>query len=351
MTKLETFAAKAEEKAAAERREIQALNAKVKNLTTERDRLLRQLGVIESLGSGKAKPPNWLSPKSPAKAHRATLCLLLTDTHFDETVDPGEMHGINAYNREIAELRLERCFRSTVKLARHYLAGVQYDGVSLFLGGDIFSGNIHEELARTNVSTLFEGLLHWLGPMAAGIEMLKREFGRVHVSGVPGNHGRMTRKPIMKQRAADNLDWLFYHLLEREFRNDDRVTWDIPTAHGVHVKVYETRYYMEHGDNFSGGSGISGALAPLMLGTHRTGKLYNAAGMPYDWMVLGHWHTEMFHKGLIVGPTLKGLDEYAMNKLKATPEPPAQLLWITTPENGIGWRTQVLVGDRKAEGW
>lgn len=336
----------------ATRHENTALKAQLKTVATERDKLLRQLGVLEQIESAtRPATPRWLVPPAPAKGHRATLCLLLTDTHFDEVVNPAEVHEINAYNRHIAELRLERCFRSTVKLARHYLAGVQYDGVVLLLGGDIFSGNIHEELQRTNADTLFGSLMHWLGPMQAGIELLAREFGRVHVAGVPGNHGRMTRKPIMKQRAADNLDWLFYRLMARDMRNDSRVTWSIPFTPSVHVQVYDTRYYMEHGDNFKGGTGISGALAPLMLGKHRTSLQQTRAGKPYDWMVLGHWHQEIFHKGLIVGPSLKGYDEYAQNELKAPPDPPAQLLWITTPERGVGWRTQVDVQDRKAEGW
>ena len=335
------------------RKETQGLQARIRLLTAERDKLGSQLGLIESLDEARPQVPRWLAPKAPAKGNRATLCLLLTDTHFDEVVDPAEIHGINAYNREIAEMRLERCFRSVVKLARHYLAGVQYDGVCLMLGGDIFSGNIHEELQRTNADTLFGSLIYWLGPMRAGIELLAKEFGRVHVSGVPGNHGRMTRKPIMKQRAADNLDWLFYRLLQRDMRQDDRITWAIPYAPSVHVKVYSTAYFMEHGDNFQGGSGISGALAPLMLGTHRTGKQQTAAGMPYDYLVLGHWHQHIFlaEQGLIVGSTLKGFDEFAQNRIKAVPAPASQALWITTPEHGIGWSTRVLVQNRKAEGW
>lgn len=353
MTALEAARADAEATAAA-RREEQSARARVRLLEVERDKLRAQLSLIEAIEAApRRRPPKWLSPKAPAKGHRATLCLLVTDTHFDEVVAPEEIHGINAYNRDIGEMRLERCFSGTVKLARHYLAGVQYDGVVLFLGGDIFSGNIHEELARTNADTLFGSLLHWIGPMRAGIELLVREFGRVHVAGVPGNHGRMTRKPIMKQRAADNLDWLFYRLLQREFARDDRVTWALSAAPSTHVSVYGTRYYMEHGDNFSGGSGISGALAPLMLGTHRAGKQQQAAGMPYDYMILGHWHQSIFlaEHGLIVGASLKGYDEYANIKLKAPPHPPSQSLWITTPEHGIGWSTRVLVQDRKAEGW
>lgn len=332
---------------------VRSLEASVRLLTRERDRLRAQLSLIESVEAHKApKPPRWLTPKSPAKGHRATLCLLLTDTHFDEEIDPAQIDGLNAYNREIAELRLERWALGSVKLARHFLAGVKYEGVCLMLGGDIFSGNIHEELARTNADTLFGSLLHWLDPMRAAIELLAREFGKVHVVGVPGNHGRMSRKPIAKQRAADNLDWLLYRLLAREMAQDSRVTWDVPPAADAHVQVYGVRYLLTHGDQFRGGSGISGALAPLLLGAHRKTRRQAVAGKPYDYMVIGHWHSQMMlpSKGLLAGGSLKGYDEYAYVS-NFEPELPQQPLWITTPERGITFSSPVLVQDRRSEGW
>ncbi len=336
---------------AKEREETKALRAALRHASSERDRLRAQLDVIEHLEARKAPAtPTWLTPKAPAKGHRATLNLLLTDTHFDEVVDPAEIDGLNAYNREIAEQRLERWAQGAVKLAKHYLSGVKYDGVCLMLGGDIFSGNIHEELARTNEDTLFGSLLHWLDPMRAALELLALEFGRVHVAGTPGNHGRMTRKPIAKQRAADNLDWLLYRLLAREMAKDDRFTWAIPTSADTRVQVYAVRYNLTHGDQFRGGSGIAGALSPLMLGQARKSRRQQVAGHPYDYLVLGHWHTTLAVKGIICGGAVKGTDEYSYVG-NFDHEPPQQPLWITTPERGITFMAPIFVSDRKAEGW
>jgi predicted phosphodiesterase len=182
--------------------------------------------------------------------------------------------------------------------------------------------------------------------------MLADEFGKVHVAAVPGNHGRMTRKPIAKKRAADNLDWLLYSLLLRSLRGDGRVTWTVPKAADAHVNVYNMRFLLTHGDQFRGGSGISGALAPLMLGSHRKTRRQSAAGKPYDVMVMGHWHQNISlpSRGLLVGGCLKGYDEYAYVS-NFEPEPPQQSLWITTPEHGITFQAPVFVGDREAEGW
>lgn len=336
----------------AERREVAAVKASLSLVIKERDKLLQQLQLIEQFDGQKPARPEWLLPPKKIKDHHATLNLLITDTHFDEIVNPDEIDGINAYNREIAELRLRRCIERTILLSRDYLSGVKYDGVCLMLGGDIFSGNIHEELQRTNADTLFGSLLHWLGPMGTAIGTLADEFKKVHIAAVPGNHGRMTRKPIMKQRAADNLDWLYYSLLRRDFARDSRITWQVTASSDAYVQVYNSRYLLTHGDQFHGGSGIAGALSPLLLGSHRKTKRQTATGKPYDCMVVGHWHQNIFlpGMGLIVGPCMKGYDEYAYLRNFA-PERAAQSMWLTTPEHGITASLPVLVTDRKAEGW
>jgi hypothetical protein len=241
--------------------EVGALKARLSVVEKERDKLLQQVSLIERVSTTAVERPEWATPsRKKSEDHRATLCLLVTDTHFDENVDPDEVDGINCYTREIAEQRLQRCFERALRLARQYLGGVKYDGVELMLGGDIFSGNIHEELKTTNADTLFGSLLHWIGPMVAGVGVLADEFKHVHVSGVPGNHGRMTRKPVAKQRAADNLDWLLYNLMAREMKSDARVTWNISKAADAHIQIYTMKYLLTHGDQFRGGSGISGAL-------------------------------------------------------------------------------------------
>jgi hypothetical protein len=334
---------------------VKSLKAQLKVAVGDRRRLESQLSALESvLDHGnrvhRARKVSWLTPRSPSKGHHAILNLMLTDTHFDEVVDRHQVDGINAYDRRIAEIRLELYFKNAVKLAKHYLSGVTYDGASLMLGGDIFSGNIHEELQRTNADTLFGSLLYWLDPVEAGLLMLADEFGRVDVSGVAGNHGRQTRKPVAKMRAQDNLDWLFYSLLARKFKNDDRFTWNIPTAADAHVQCYSTKYLLTHGDQFKGGSGIAGALSPLMIGAARKTRREAWAGRPFHYMAVGHWHTSRLIPGVIMAGSVKGYDEYAYVS-NFEPEPPQQPLWLTTPERGISFSAPVVCGDRKLEGW
>lgn len=325
-----------------------ALSERAEELATVRHRL----GLYEQLDRARLQPPTWLTPKTPARGHRAIPSLVVTDWHWGEVVKPEQVDGVNAYSVAIAEQRLRRAFEGAVTVTRDYLQGVEYDGFQVFLLGDLLSGMIHPELRETNEETLAESVVALVEPLEAGLNLLVQEFGRVHVACVPGNHPRATLKPIAKNRAADNFDTLVYRLVARDYRDTKGVTVQVAEAADCQVNIYQTRYLASHGDQFRGGSGISGALAPLLLGTHRKTRRQAAAGRPFDLMVLGHFHQTIWlpSKGLIVSGCGVGYNEWAyVNNLE--PEPPQCALWLTTPERGPTVSAPVFVGDRKAEGW
>jgi hypothetical protein len=179
---------------------------------------------------------------------------------------------------------------------------------------------------------------------------LADQWGALHNAVTYGNHGRRTRKPRAKRRAQDNIEWLLYKVLERETRHDKRITWQITESADTIVPVYNTRFLLTHGDQFRGGSGIAGAMSPLLLGSHRKTRRAMASGRPYDVMVIGHFHQYLTLPGVIVGGTLKGTDEYAYLGNFGY-EPPQQAFWVTTPEHGVTISAPVHVLDRQAEGW
>lgn len=279
--------------------------------------------------------PEWASPNRTGRK-LVVPTAFLSDTHFDEYVDPAQVNHVNAYSRAIAEKRLRAFFERTVKLGKQYLAGLSYQGIVLPLGGDLFSGNIHEELRQTNEASLADSIIHWLGPMLAGIRMLAEEYERVYIPAVVGNHPRGTPKPIHKGRVRDNFDWLFYQLLARDLKADKRVTFAIAEAPDFHYSVFQTKYCLTHGDQFRGGSGISGLLSPMMIGDARKRKRSQAVNLPYDYLVMGHWHQLTQAKAVIVNGSLKGYDEYAFNS-NFDYEPPQQAFWLTSVERRQIW--------------
>lgn len=319
----------------------QAIEAKM-----EAERFGTFIGDLEGM---KPHVPDWVRNAVSTKTKRATPTLFLSDQHFGETVHPEQIEWLNAYDRTIAERRLKNFFQNSITIARDYLRGMTYDGIVLAIGGDSFSGDIHEELLRTNAGPIQEELLHWIEPTIAGIKLLADEFGKVFVPCVVGNHPRGTMKPSHKMRVPNNFDWLFMKLVEKFLAHDRRITFAVSQAADFDYSVFGTRYRLSHGDQFRGGSGIAGLLSPLMIGDARKRKRSQATGTEYDWLLLGHWHQRSKFKRIMVNGSLKGYDEYAYHA-NFDFELPLQSFWITDPKHGVTLDAPIHVMD-KSEKW
>jgi len=333
-------------------RTARAARAEARAATDVKADLEQRLGFYEKLDRIPLVVPEWLTPKGPTKRHVGVPSIAIGDWHSGEWVEANQVGGINCYTRAIADARLRRAFEGAVTVTRDYMKGVDFAGIQVFLTGDMVSGNIHEELSSTNEGTVFENVLSIAEGLIAGLTLLAKEFGRVNVVCVVGNHGRRTVKPIFKNRAKDSFDWIAYGIVEGRLRGDSRITMQVSPAIDASVTLYGTRYLAMHGDDFHGGGGISAELAPLLLGVHRTTRQKQAEGHPFDCMVLGHTHSLKFLPGMSIIVTGSGIGatELGTGK-KYTPEPPACALWVTTPERGITAFAPVFVADRVAEGW
>jgi len=330
--------------------QLRALRHALKDADDRAARLERELGVLSKIGQ-RSEPPRWLkAPPKRTKQHHATPWLLLSDLHLDEVVRPEEIGYVNAYNRDIARERLHRTAAGFVKVCRDYWTGLTYDGVVVALGGDIFSGDIHEELSETNEDTMLGSLDYWIDELSAMLSMLTDEFGKVHVPVVVGNHGRTTRKPRAKLRARDNFDWFLGRALQRIHRADNRVTFDVSDSADCPIPSYDRTVMLTHGDQARGGGGIGGIWPPIMRLDARKRARYDAVDQGYDLLVMGHWHQLVYGPNFIVNGSLKGYDEYAhLNSFGF--EPPQQAAWLMTPEHGKTWTAPILSADRESEGW
>lgn len=298
--------------------------------------------------------PEWMRRRTADEGgHRGTIVAFLSDVHAGETVRVEEMSGYNAYDEKITDARLGRFFERTIHVTRNYLAGVEYDGIVLALGGDLVSGDIHDELEQTNWCSTYDAC-RWLAPrLKAGIEMLAEEFGKVHVVSAPGNHGRDSKKPRHKMRSAHNADTHVAHLVADRLEGEEGITFDVPESFDVGFELYGYRFSMEHGDNmrFAGTSEI-GAIGPVKRGTLRKSRQMQNEGRPFDVNLVAHFHQLVLAntQGFVMNGSLKGYDEFART-WHFNPEPAQQALMVCTPEHGITVTTPVLVTKRSVEGW
>ena len=316
----------------------------LKNSEERYGRLLREQAerekTYEFLAGFKDRPlvvPKWLAPRKESRARDHTIAtLFLSDTHFDEMIDPEQIGNMNHYNREIARERLHKFFNSSLNLIRNSFSGLTLDGIVIALGGDLLSGEIHSELRETNASPLLETVYYWTQELASELSAFAEQAKvPLFIPSVVGNHSRRTHKPISKNRAQDNFDWLISKLLERHFEKNTQFTFSIPKSADCRYSVYHTRYLLTHGDAFFGGSGISGIMTPIALGNYRTQRREKGSrDGSYDVLLMGHHHHLMFLGDIIINGCLCGMDEFAYNRRFGF-EPPQQAFWLTDPNWGI----------------
>lgn len=308
---------------------------------------------IIGLAREPVDPPAWLVGRGRSDKVLGVPTLFASDWHWAEVVDPAQINGVNEYNLEIAHRRARRLVEKTVMLLRDCFAGAEYPGIVFALGGDMVSGDIHDELAVSNEVDIMPCVLDLIGVLAWCVRALADEFGRVFVPCVSGNHGRNTPKIRAKGRNHTSFDWLAYCMLAREFANDERVHFLIPDGPDAYYRVYGTRYLLTHGDQFRGGDGMIGALGPIIRGDHKKRSRAGQVDMAYDVLLLGHWHQLIQLQRLIVNGSLKGYDEYAYSNNFGF-ERARQALWITHPEHGITFNMAVNVDEtpeQVSSGW
>jgi hypothetical protein len=331
-------------------RETRTLRSQVEDLTAEAKEMKQ---LVEFYGSARQEPirvPKW-QVKARRGGHAGLVIAQATDWHLDEVVKPEEIFHLNAYNRHIAYLRMKRWVEKVITLPRDYVHGLKIEGLVIPATGDLFTGDIHPELKENNAAKLLASVLYWQEPVMAALTLLEAEYPAVAVHAVVGNHGRLSHKPIFKGRVHDNVEWLFWSVVRDRLKDrGSKVTVNVSPSMDLNVPIYGRNHLLTHGDQFKGGSGISGAFAPLSLGSHRKSKRQAKAHMPMETMVIGHLHQLINIPGVIMGGCMKGVDEFSFGH-NFEPAEAAQAMWITTPERAQTMWMPIYLQNRKAEGW
>lgn len=331
------------------RAQIKRLSAdllRATNVSAEIDTIKSVIGKVSSTVS-QLTPPAWTIKTNDKPSSPGVPTLFLSDLHWGEKVYPSQINGVNEYSVKIAHERMVTLVNSAVHLLEIISPKMDYPGIVVPLGGDMISGNIHEELTATNELNSMPSVLDLYSVLVGVIQSLADKFGSVFLPCVSGNHGRDTHKIWSKDRHHTSFDWLLYQFLARHFENDKRITFYIPDSSDAYYKVYDHAYLLTHGDQFRGGDGMIGCLGPILRGDHKKRSRNSQVDMDYDTMIMGHWHQYIHHGRVIVNGSLKGYDEYAYTNNFGF-EQPQQALWLTHPKYHITYRMPVYVDRQRA---
>ena len=247
-------------------------------------------------------------------ANEQTFVALLSDLHAGETVRAERTLGAGGYDWEIMLGRLDRYVQSILSHRHHFAAPIRRLVMPWL--GDFTTGEIHEELALTNDRNGAEIVAQLGYDLAERVVLpLAEAFETVEIDCVPGNHGRLSRKPQPK-RPTFSGDWLAYKFAEAVTRPQRNVTWAIPDA-GMQMRlVYGWRCLLMHGD------GIRSSMPGVPWGgvSRRSASLQEqavAVGTPFDYLFCGHFHTANALDGVtaevVMNGSTKGVDEYSLS--------------------------------------
>ena len=332
------------------RGEIKILRSSLSAMT-ERARRAEDLRV-GVLGLAEV-PPDPTAFRSPASADPAaeTIVLFLSDLHWGERIALEAMDGLNSYDLAIARARLARWFATVGDLATRHWSGPPPARLILILGGDLVSGEIHAELAKTNEAKALPATRDLASHLATGVLALRsRLVCPIDIVSLAGNHGRATLKPESKEAAETSYDNLVSDFLEMSLCGRPGVTFYVPASVDALFSVYGWRVLATHGDRIGsrGGQGFIGPAATAARGMKRISMDYAARGVHLDLILMGHFHTPLQLEEGFVNGCLGGPSEYSRDG-RFRPSP-ARQLWLTLhPRRGVTTARWINVGEA-AEG-
>ena len=275
--------------------------------------------------------------------------LFLSDWHWGEVVEAAQIDHLNEYNLSIANARADKAFQIPLELLFKHQSGLMYEGIVCALGGDMLSGNIHDELRETNDACIPECVLSLVDKLSTGILTLAEAFPEVYVPCVGGNHTRLDKKVTYKNKQRNNLDYLVYQIVSRMVRgklgDNCNVTFDISESPDLMYNIYNTRYLLTHGDQIKESTASTGFIPALIdVSRKKRERLVQNRGEGYDYMLCGHFHHYSTFNEVIVNGSLKGYDEFGYQK-HFHRERAIQALWVTHPDHQITGHTPIYVDE------
>jgi len=270
----------------------------------------------------------------------------LSDTHIGEFVDIDQMKGLNSYNFEIFNNRLYGWANQVVSLVELRRNAVPIPELVVPMLGDMISGDIHEELSHTNLANCMMQMIRGANLIAQALMYIAPHFENVRVPCVVGNHGRMTRKPPMKDKFMD-WDFLMYQWIAALCREQTNIEFHIPKSFLTVYPVCNQNILMMHGDAVSGAGSLASVtkvITNLRSVLHfkkglesEVGHIPETVEADFDSVMIGHFHRvdELdigTGKAHICG-CMKGADEFAMTRLQAVTKP-QQIVTYWHPKYG-----------------
>lgn len=338
------------------RRENEKLRKKLKTRDSIEDIISRTVGDLYANDSKLIVPP---LPTKCSKGKDTEIAVL----HYSDS-QIGKI--TETYNTKIAEERLMKLIQKTVQITNVRRTSSKIDEIHFYLGGDQIEGEqIFAHQAHEIDSSVFEQAVKNGSEMIVrAILVLLKNFTKVKVLCVPGNHGRNGKYGGGSHKET-NWDCVCYATVRRILLGspafprtelngrllfEDKYNWYTVD------KIFDWGCLLVHGDQITGGS--SGF--PLNGINKKAWGWIDSIDEPWDFLFHGHLHTyasfTLNKRIILANGTTESDNAYAQEQLAATGWP-CQRLCFFNKSHGLISDNQIFLTDKrkpnrlKAENW
>lgn len=243
---------------------------------------------------------------------------LFSDAHIEETVTKASVLGMNEYNIEIAERRIQNYFENLCEC----LNEDKVDDLIFASLGDTISGYIHDELSQCNGMTPLEATYKAQSLVCGGLEYLceNTNLRSIKFIGIVGNHSRTTKKVQHANGFKMSYEWLMYKNIQDHCESKGLpIEFCIPESEVAVVNSPDgQKLIFAHGFQIKGSGtgtvcGIYPALNRLAL---KWGKVFGQ-----DRIYIGHFHQCVSINNAVVNGSIIGYNSFALTNGMAYEEP------------------------------
>jgi hypothetical protein len=271
-------------------------------LEAVQDALTVALEIKDIFDQGVITPP-----EDPQK-DEAVPILLLSDLHCGQIVKPSSVNGLNEFNPEIFDDRLDAVFRNALKVINGQRSTATIREAVIWLGGDLIEGELHGDAVQNQTLTTTQQIVRCERAIVRGLDYLLQhsDLERILIPCNVGNHGRNTKK--QQSNATENsYEHLAYCSMRRHYRDEPRLEWFIADADCLYLDVYGKRLRFFHGDSVRYNGGAAGPL----WNVDKHAKNLDQS-VPADHTFHGHFHTLGFGSRATSNGSLPGCAPYGL---------------------------------------
>lgn len=324
-----------------------AITKKEKNLSLEKryKEALKEIAKLKDFIEVKNKTLNhhgtyvYKSNKKFNKPHVVAVAPF-SDVHAGKVVTLEETFGLNEYNIDICEKRLNCYFNSLVKLITQHEQNTIVDKLIFAPIGDLIDGYIHEEQMMQNELSSIEATIWMKDRLIAGIEFLlsKLDIPLIEIPFVTGNHSRNTEKMYFSKVTETSYETIIADALIKHFEHNERVKIHFNKSNIVFIEnVFGKTLRFEHGHSIKFAGGIGGVTVPIIKAIAK-----DQVAKKYDCLIIGHFHQQFYGGRFVINGSIIGYDKYAIDH-HFEYEEPKQAFFLIDDEGRRIQMTQVFL--------